>query len=122
MKIYGEIGYFDPGIDFLGARKSWPNAYAYMNYMGGAELEYYFTQKLRWLGGVFAAANVSAYQQNGFGKNVNFTAGYILPQERNKLRLRLGIPTFKVANFKQNRWHNLLIRVGNFKINPDFYT
>jgi hypothetical protein len=59
--------------------------------MGGAELEYYFTHKLRWLGGVFAAANVSTYQQNGFGKNTNFTAGYILPQERNKLRLRIGI-------------------------------
>jgi len=91
LKVYAEVGYFDPGSDFLGLRKSWPNDYAYMNYMGGVELEYYFTQKLRWLGGVFAAANVSAYQQNGFSKNINITAGYILPQERNKLRLRLGV-------------------------------
>ena len=91
LRVYAEVGYFDPGGDFLGARKSWPNSYAYMNYMGGAELEYYFTGKLRWIGGVFAAGNISAYQQNGFGKNINFTAGYILPQERNKLRVRFGV-------------------------------
>ncbi len=91
LRVYAEVGYFDPGGDFLGLRKSMPNAYAYMNFMGGMELEYYFDQRLKWLGGVFAAANVSAYQQNGFGKNVNFTAGYILPQDRNKRRLRLGI-------------------------------
>jgi hypothetical protein len=90
LMIYAELGYFDPGGDFLGLRKSWPNNYAYMNYMGGVELEYYFTGTSRWLGGVFAATNVSTYQQNGFAKNINFTAGYILPQERNKLRLRLG--------------------------------
>jgi hypothetical protein len=34
---------------------------------------------------------VSAYQQNGFGKNLNITAGYILPQDWNKRRLRLGV-------------------------------
>jgi hypothetical protein len=94
LRVYGEVGYFDPGSDFLGARKSWPNQYAYMNYMGGAELEYYFPHKLSWLGGVFAAANVSAYQMNGFAKNFNFTAGYILPQDKNKLRFRLGIQIY----------------------------
>jgi len=91
LRVYAEVGYFDPGGDFLGIRKSWPNNYAYMNYMGGLELEYYFTQRLRWLGGLFAAGNVSSYQQNGFSKNINITAGYILPQQRNKLRLRLGV-------------------------------
>jgi len=90
MMIYGELGYFDPGSDFLGPRKIFPNRYAYMNYMGGVELEYYFTGKYRWFGGVFTACNISSYQQNGFAKNINFTAGWILPQERNKLRLRLG--------------------------------
>ncbi|MFH0757963.1 MAG: DUF1207 domain-containing protein [Bacteroidota bacterium] len=90
LRIYAETGYFDPGGDFLGLRKTLPNAYAYMNYMGGMELEYYFSGTSKWLGGVFAAANMSAYQQNGFAKNINVTAGYILPQERNKLRLRLG--------------------------------
>ncbi len=90
LMIYAEMGYFDPGSDFLGLRKNWPASYAYMNYMGGVELEYYFSGKNRWLGGVFAATNVSSYQQNGFSKNINFTAGWILPQERDKLRLRLG--------------------------------
>ena len=94
LRVYGEVGYFDPGTDFLGARKSWPNQYAYMNYMGGAELEYYFPHKLNWLGGMFVAANVSAYQMNGFGKNINFTAGYILPQDKNKLRFRLGVQIY----------------------------
>jgi hypothetical protein len=91
LMVYAEVGYFDPGGDFLGERKAWPNNYAYMNYMGGVELEYYFSGAARWLGGVFAAANLSTYQQNGFAKNLNITAGYILPQERNKLRLRLGV-------------------------------
>ena len=90
LMVYVEVGYFDPGGDFLGLRKIVPNSYAYMNYMGGVELEYYFTKTSKWLGGVFAATNVSTYQQNGFAKNINFTAGYILPQERNKLRLRIG--------------------------------
>jgi hypothetical protein len=90
LMLYAEVGYFDPGGDFLGLRKTWPNNYAYMNYMGGLELEYYFTGTSRWLGGVFAATNVSTYQQNGFAKNINFTAGYILPQERDRMRLRLG--------------------------------
>ena len=35
-----------------------------MNYMGGLELEYYFSGKNRWVGGVFTATNVSTYQQN----------------------------------------------------------
>lgn len=91
LRIYAEVGYFDPGSDFLGPRKSMPMRYAYMNYQGGMELEYYFQKKLRWLGGLFAAANVSAYQQNGFGKNLSITAGYILPQDWNKHRLRLGV-------------------------------
>jgi hypothetical protein len=90
LMLCAEVGYFDPGGDFLGLRKAWPDNYAYMNYMGGLELEHYFTGKWRWFGGVFSALNVSTYQQNGFAKNVNFTAGYILPQERDHLRLRLG--------------------------------
>ena len=91
LMLYGEVGWFDPGSDFLGPRKSWPNQYAYMNYLAGIELEYYFTGKLRWIGGVFAAANLSTYQQNGFSKNINLAAGYILPQERFGRRLRLGV-------------------------------
>ncbi len=90
LMVYAEVGYFDPGGDFLGLRKNLPSSDAYMNYMGGIELEYYFSGKNRWLGGVFAATNVSSYQQNGYAKNINFTAGWILPQERDKLRLRLG--------------------------------
>lgn len=47
LKVYGEVGYFDPGSDFLGERQSKPHTYAYMNYLAGLELEYYFTGKLR---------------------------------------------------------------------------
>jgi hypothetical protein len=88
--IYGEFGYFDPGGDFLGLRKLVPNSYAYKNYQAGMELEYYFTSTSRWLGGVFAACNLSSFQLNGYAKNLNVTAGWILPQERDRLRLRLG--------------------------------
>ncbi len=107
LQIYGELGYFDPGSDFLGPRKSWPNNYATMNYQAGVELEYYFNGKYRWFGGVFAAVNMSTYQQNGFAKNISINAGYILPQERDRLRLRLGVQYYNgrslVNNFYNRR-------------------
>jgi len=91
LSIYGEVGYFDPGSDFLGERQSRPHKYAYMDYLAGAEVEYYFQGRMKNTGGVFAAFNWSSYQENGFSPNLNYTAGYILPQDRNKLRMRIGI-------------------------------
>lgn len=91
LMVYGELGYFDPGTDFLGDRQSKPHTFARMNYMTGAELEYYFTGKLKKAGGVYAAYNVSWYQENSFAPNTNFTMGYILPQDRYNKRMRIGM-------------------------------
>jgi len=88
LQVYFDLGFFYPGIDFLGRRQNKPNKNAVMNYQGGVELEYYFKNK--YFGGLYAAANVSAYQLNAFAPNISFNAGYIIPQERNKRRLRLG--------------------------------
>jgi len=89
LQIYGDFGFFLPGVDFLGTRQSKPNRTAYMNYQGGIEMEYYFRNE--YFGGVFGAANVSAYQLNAFSPNISINWGYILPQDNNSMRLRVGM-------------------------------
>lgn len=99
LQVYGEIGYYDPGVDFMGTRQNKPHRNAYMNFQTGLELEYYFKKKI--LGGFYSAGNVSAYQGNAFSPNLSIVAGYIFPQERNKRRLRVG------ANYYNGRsWSN----------------
>ena len=89
LQVYADIGYFFPGTDFLGRRQNKPHRNAYMNYQGGVELEYYFKNK--YFGGLYSAINVSAYQLNGFSPNISFNAGYVVPQERFKRKLRMGV-------------------------------
>ncbi len=91
LTVYGEVGYFQPGTDFLGERQSKPHTYAYMNYLAGADIEYYFPGKLKKAGGIFAGFNWSVYQENGFSPNINYTAGYLLPQDKYKIRMRIGV-------------------------------
>lgn len=91
LTIYGEVGYFDPGGDFLGERQSKPHTYAYMNYLAGFDLEYYFPGKMKYAGGLFGGFNVSSYQENGFAPNINVVGGWLLPQDKFKKRLRIGI-------------------------------
>lgn len=94
LTVYGEFGYFKPGSDFLGERQSKPHTFAYKNYLAGAQLEYYFTGKMKKAGGIYAAFNWSSYQENGFSSNINFTTGYILPQDRFKKRMRIGFQIY----------------------------
>lgn len=89
LQVYGDFGFFWPGSDFLGSRQNKPSKHAFLNYQYGAELEYYFRQT--YLGGFYAAYNVSAYQNLAFAPNTNINVGYIVPQERNENKLRLGI-------------------------------
>ncbi len=91
LTVYGEVGYFQPGTDFLGERQSKPHTYAYMNYLAGADIEYYFAGRFQKAGGLFAGFNWSVYQENGFSPNINYTAGYLLPQEKYKIRMRIGV-------------------------------
>lgn len=103
LMVYGDLGFFMPGSDFMGSRQNKPHRNAYMNYQGGAEIEYYFRNE--YFGGVFAAYNVSAYQTNSFAPNHSVVAGYIFPQERNKRRLRIGINYYNGRSWS-NQFYN----------------
>lgn len=89
VRVYGDLGFFWPGVDFLGTRQNKPNKHAFMNYQAGMEGEYYFNKE--YFGGLYAGVNISAYQSNAFSKNVSINAGYIIPQDCYKKRLRMGV-------------------------------
>ncbi len=89
LQVYGDFGFFLPGMDFMGTRQNKPKRDAWLNLQGGMEVEYYFNN--RNLGGVFSAMNVSAYQSNAFAPNISVNWGYILPQDRDKRRVRIGM-------------------------------
>jgi hypothetical protein len=116
LQVYGEIGWFDPGVDFLGSRQNKPNQKAYMSYQGGLEFEYYF--KNHYAGGVYAASNVSAYQLNAFSPNLNVVGGYIFPQERNKRRLRIGLSYYNGRSLS-NQFYNRKERFVSFLVAMD---
>ncbi|MFK7947960.1 MAG: DUF1207 domain-containing protein [Saprospiraceae bacterium] len=103
LQVYGEVGYFFPGTDFLGRRQNKPHRNAYMNYQGGIELEYYFRNKN--VGGLYAATNISAYQLNAFSPNLSINAGYIVPQKRDKRKLRLGVNYYNGRSL-MNQFYN----------------
>lgn len=100
LMVYGDFGFFMPGVDFLGERQNKPHRNAYINLQGGAELEYYF--KNQHIGGVFSAVNVSAYQLNAFSPNISVKAGYIIPQERFKKRLNIAINYYNGRSISNN--------------------
>ena len=89
LRVYGDLGFFWPGVDFLGTRQNKPNKHAFMNYQVGLEGEYYF--KKEYFGGLYGGYNVSAYQSNAFSKNTSLNVGYIIPQDKDKKKLRMGI-------------------------------
>lgn len=89
LQVYGDFGFFLPGVDFMGTRQNKPNRDAWLNLQGGMELEYYFPR--HYLGGIFAATNVSAYQSNAFSPNISVTWGYIFPQDKGGRRVRIGL-------------------------------
>lgn len=103
LQVYGDFGFFWQGVDFMGTRQNKPNKHAYLNLQGGAEVEYYFKNK--YFGGLFSAINISAYQPNSFSPNLSVTAGYIIPQERNKRRLRLGLNYYNGRSLS-NQFYN----------------
>lgn len=100
LQVYGDFGFFWPGVDFLGTRQNKPHKHAWFNIQGGVESEYYFDNE--YLGGLFAGANVSAYQLNAYSPNISISAGYIIPQERDKRRLRLGANYYNGRSLANN--------------------
>lgn len=89
LQIYGDFGFFLPGADFLGTRQNKPHRNAILNLQGGAEIEHYFKKAI--FGGVFVAANISAYQLNAWSPNVSLKTGYIIPQEKFRKRMNVGL-------------------------------
>jgi len=117
LQVYGEIGFFMPGGDFLGSRQNKPNRTAWMNYQGGLELEYYLPK--RYLGGVYSAFNISAYQLNAFSPNISFGAGYIFPQELMASKLRIGFQYYNGRSLI-NQFYNRKERFVALNVTADF--
>ena len=103
LQVYGDIGFFFPGTDFMGGRQNKPNSHAYMHYQGGAELEYYFRNKF--FGGIYSAVNISAYQSNSFSPNISIGGGYLFPQDKYKKRLRIGFNYYNGRSLS-NQFYN----------------
>lgn len=104
LQVYGDFGFFWPGVDFMGTRQNKPYHEAWLNLQGGLELEYYFSN--RYIGGIFSAINVSAYQPNAFAPNISVNLGYIIPQDRNRRRARIGLNYYNgraLSNQFQNK-------------------
>ena len=104
LQVYGDFGFLLPGVDFLGTRQNKPYRNAWLNLQGGMELEYYFPNK--YIGGIFSALNVSAYQSNAYSPNISVTWGYIFPQDRDKRRIRIGLNYYNgraLSNQFQNK-------------------
>lgn len=117
LQIYGEFGFFLPGSDLLGERQIKPNATAYLHYQGGVELEYYFP--INYLGGLFAATNVSAYQLNAYAPNISVVWGYILPQQISDKRLRVGFQYYN-GRSTSNHFYNRKEKFTAFYVAVDF--
>lgn len=116
LQVYGDFGFFWQGVDFMGTRQNKPHKHAYLNFQGGAEVEYYFSNPF--FGGVFTAFNVSAYQPNSFSPNISYVAGYILPQERNKRKIRLGINYYNGRSLS-NQFYNRKEKFMAFFVSMD---
>lgn len=116
LQVYGDFGFFLPGVDFMGGRQNKPNREAYLNFQGGAEVEYYLPN--RYFGGVFGAFNVSAYQPNAFSPNISASIGYIFPQEWNKKRLRIGLNWYNGRSWS-NQFYNRKEKFAAFFVEAD---
>lgn len=116
LQVYGDLGFFFPGVDFLGRRQNKPHKNAYMNYQGGVELEYYFDNK--YFGGLYSALNVSAYELNAFAPNISVNVGYIVPQKRNKRKLRMGVNYYNGRSLS-NQFYNRKEKFWAFSLAMD---
>lgn len=117
LQVYGEFGFFLPGRDVLGTRQIKPHSTAYLHYQGGIELEYYFP--IRYLGGLYAAGNISAYQLNAYSPNISVVAGYIFPQDIGDKRLRIGFQYYN-GRSTSNHFYNRKEKYTAFYMAVDF--
>ncbi len=82
LMIYGE--------DVLTNRGTTPAKYAYVWYQFGSEIEFPLLKNHN-LGSLFVAAQISAWQMNGYAPNFSGQFGYIFPKtEQNGQRIRFS--------------------------------
>jgi hypothetical protein len=116
LQVYGDFGFFMPGKDFMGGRQNKPHRDAYLSVQGGMEVEYQLPNK--YMGGVFTALNVSAYQLNAYSPNISAMVGYIFPQEWNKKRLRIGLNYYNGRSWS-NHYYNRKEKFVAFFVEAD---
>lgn len=116
LQVYGDFGFFMPGTDFMGGRQNKPHREAWLNFQGGAELVYYFSNP--YIGGVFGAYNVSAYQPNAFSPNLSGSIGYIFPQERDRKKIRIGLNWYNGRSWS-NQFYNRKEKFVAFFVEAD---
>lgn len=100
LQVYGDFGFFMPGVDFMGSRQNKPHRDGYLNVQGGMEIEVELPGQ--YFGGIFTALNISAYQLNAWSPNISAMAGYIFPQEWNRKRLRIGLNYYNGRSWSNN--------------------
>ena len=89
--LYGDYSLMMYGEDLLANRNTTPAKYAYVWYQFGSEIEMKLSSK-RNMGSVFLAAQISAWQMNGFAPNFSGQTGYIFPRtEQDGQRIRLSL-------------------------------
>lgn len=116
LQVYGDFGFYLPGKDFMGGRQNKPHRDAYFHLQGGMELEYRLPNK--YMGGIFTALNVSAYQLNAYSPNISAMVGYIFPQQWNKKRLRIGLNYYNGRSWS-NHFYNRKEKFVAFFVEAD---
>jgi len=116
LQVYGDFGFYMPGKDFMGGRQNKPHRDAYLSVQGGMEVEYQMPNK--YMGGVFTALNVSAYQLNAYSPNISAMVGYIFPQQWNKKRLRIGLNYYNGRSWS-NHFYNRKEKFVAFFVEAD---
>lgn len=117
LQLYGDVSSYVSGEGQLGKRQNKPNTHALYVFQGGLEAEYYF--KRTFLGGVFSAVNVSAWQENSYTPNLSIAAGYIFPQAANRRKFRVGINYYDGKSLN-NEFFNYRDRFFSLQLVADF--
>ncbi len=116
LQVYSDFGFYMPGVDFMGSRQNKPHRDAYLSVQSGMEVEYQLPNK--YMGGVFTALNVSAYQLNAYSPNISAMVGYIFPQQWNKKRLRIGLNYYNGRSWS-NHFYNRKEKFVAFFVEAD---
>ncbi len=100
LRVYGDFSSYIPGSDLLGWRNLTPSKYAYIWYQYGAEIEFPFAGGV--LGSLFAAGQVSHWQESAYAPNYSLQAGFILPKGKPGQRMKLAFSYYDGQSLMNN--------------------